>query len=257
MGISIKMRLRSWESPGLETRRLGPIVGCAVAGGWVTGIVFWRGLLAITLAGWLASPPSVAAEEKPDHERVVRAGRFELIDNSRRTRARLFTNDHGAGLVLLDEAGTMRATLYVGSDVPRLLLLDQEGKLRGTFAITADGSTMLQLNDKAGAETATLLATADGTSTLKVERLDTTSEAVPASLADGRQDGDSAPTEFLPHVTGGSVRWTNNSPNRRPLYDGAYSFSLHNGLGRAIRNVLCMVVFHDANGQAIETDTVQ
>jgi S1-C subfamily serine protease len=35
------MRLRSWKRPRVGTRRLGLIVGCAVAGGWIAGIIFW------------------------------------------------------------------------------------------------------------------------------------------------------------------------------------------------------------------------
>lgn len=34
------MRLRSWTRPIPESRRLGLIVGCAVAGGWLAGILF-------------------------------------------------------------------------------------------------------------------------------------------------------------------------------------------------------------------------
>jgi S1-C subfamily serine protease len=35
------MRLRAWKRPRAGRRSLGLIVGCAVAGGWVAGIVFW------------------------------------------------------------------------------------------------------------------------------------------------------------------------------------------------------------------------
>jgi len=54
-------------------------------------------------------------------------------------------------------------------------------------------------------------------------------------------------------VSGGQIQW---SWKWHGALAGRYSFSLHNKLREPIRDVLCLVVFYDRSGSAIEVDAI-
>ena len=92
---------------------------------------------------------------------VVKAERFEVVDQGGNSRAVLTTLDDGRpSLALMDTSGKVRAWLFLsvdGSpnliliDNPRLALVDAAGELRITQSLDADGSPTLGLRDEAGA----------------------------------------------------------------------------------------------------------
>ncbi len=102
---------------------------------------------------------------------LVRAHRFELLDENGKMRAALGVDKDGPGLVLrdqnekaraalavykkgsgldlTDEAGKVRAALVVDKKGPWLALLDENEKVRATLDATKDGSG-LELRDENG-----------------------------------------------------------------------------------------------------------
>ena len=114
------------------------------------------GLVAIAL---LISGCGGEFDESKVHS-VMKAERFEVVDQGGNTRAVLTTLDDGRpSLVLTDTNGEFRAWLFLSADGspnlvlidnPRLALMDTAGELRITQSLDADGSPILGLRDKAG-----------------------------------------------------------------------------------------------------------
>ncbi len=70
---------------------------------------------------------------------VIRAGRFQLVDENGSDRAVLTVDKDGPSLTLLDENGNDRALLYMfREDEPGLLLLDENGKTRARLHVDKD-----------------------------------------------------------------------------------------------------------------------
>jgi hypothetical protein len=85
-------------------------------------------------------------------QEVVRAKRFEVVDDQGRSRALLSVLPDGSpGLTLYDGAGKQRAGLGLLPDgTPRLALHDAAGKQRAGLTVLPDGSPGLALFDAAG-----------------------------------------------------------------------------------------------------------
>jgi hypothetical protein len=249
------------------------------------------GLLGGIVGAQLGSPVTAVAEDTPAHQTVIRAGRFELVDSSGRTRARLSlespvatTGSRAAeaeaeAVLLLDGLSPeiVRERVARATEFVALTMWDSQGKERtvvpeGLVVLKSppakDGSieeTTLGGERPPDVRTVTsskelrvaLTVTADGASKAGIEK----QERLPATTpnTDTTQSAVNIPKHLLTWVKGGTVLWTdqNQGTSPRPFYDGTYSFSVHNGLDRAIRHVLCRVVFYDAAGQAVETDMVQ
>jgi len=120
-------------------------------------------VLAAVAAAYAAGQAKVSAPE------VIRAQRFELVDEKGSPRAMLGLLLHGGpGFTLYDEKGNMRATLMVLPDGspgftfsdeklvlladrgPGLTLYDEKGKMRAGLTVLPDGGPILELLDSSG-----------------------------------------------------------------------------------------------------------
>jgi len=120
-------------------------------------------IAAVCLVVTAAAIAYAAGQATAPVQEVVRAQKFELVDEAGKMRAALAMLPSGAGLGLYDNDGKLRADLLLLSDGgPRLRLLDKEEKPRAGLMLLADGSPALVLYDKDGKARAGLLVSADG-----------------------------------------------------------------------------------------------
>ncbi|MFO7958089.1 MAG: hypothetical protein R6X33_13435 [Candidatus Brocadiia bacterium] len=114
----------------------------------------------------------VSPEAQEDAERVVKAGRFVLVDDLGRKRgefgvspggpelvfhdeyenagleARLY--DHGPALAMMDGFGNCRVLVNVTDGVPTVTLLDELETSRVQLGVKVDGTPVLALRDRDG-----------------------------------------------------------------------------------------------------------
>jgi hypothetical protein len=85
-------------------------------------------------------------------EEVIRAKRFEMVDDEGQARVVLGTQDETSGLMLLDSNGQSVAELAVSDDTgsAMLSLYDERGSLRASLDLDADGSPTVGLYDISG-----------------------------------------------------------------------------------------------------------
>ena len=85
-------------------------------------------------------------------EEVIRAKRFEVIDDAGRPRVIVGTQQEASGLMLLDGNGQNVAELAVSAEMgsTTLSLYDLRGSLRASLDLDQDGSPTLGLYDLAG-----------------------------------------------------------------------------------------------------------
>lgn len=140
-----------------------------------------------------SAPPVVtaaaaqAADAVPD---VVRAKRFELVDDTGKMRALLAMHPDGSpGLWLLDTAGKARGGLFVATDGrPTLSLYDAAGEPLAMLGVLPDGSWGLWLVDATGTPRAALGVRPNGTSGLALSDAAGEARALLATSADGSPD---------------------------------------------------------------------
>ena len=159
---------------------------------------------------------------------VVRAKRFELVDEKGRVRVVLSTEllgDHGKsfgwrganfpGLSLYDENGREGVALSVRPDGGGVLNLDQKGESRANLNVLADGSPCLSLRNDSGKEQAVLTVEPDGKARLYLADGEETARVNLMVLPDGRpgmtlleQHARPVPcaVETIEHVGGGGIR---------------------------------------------------
>ncbi len=80
---------------------------------------------------------------------VVRAKRFEVVDDNGKTRGVFeVVPDGKARLMLFDEDGNTRGTFAVARNGVVVGLFDGNGKTRASLGVTPDGASSLSLSDK-------------------------------------------------------------------------------------------------------------
>jgi len=105
--------------------------------------------------------PTLQAQVGAGAERVVRANRFVLEDESGKPRAMLYAGKGEPGLTLFDENGKVRAMLSATADGSGLSLLDAAGKPCAGLVVNAGGSG-LDLSYAAGKGRALLAVVKSG-----------------------------------------------------------------------------------------------
>ncbi len=119
---------------------------------------------------WYAMVKAGEERPEPDHreahimvEEVIRAGRFEVVDDGGKVRAILGAQNETAGLMLLDGNGQNVAELAVSDEFggTTLSLYDLRGSLRVSLDLDHEGSPTLGLYDLAG-ESRVSLGIAEG-----------------------------------------------------------------------------------------------
>ncbi len=106
----------------------------------------------------------VFAQKRPPHRKLLRAERFELVDQSGKSHAALsFDLEGRASLALFSKTGSSVVTLMVGEEgEPSLDLYDQGGKARVALSLLASGEPSLNLHDEEGKRRAALGLRSDG-----------------------------------------------------------------------------------------------
>ena len=135
-----------------------------------------------------------AGQASADHERILRAHRYEVVDHAGKLRASLASEKDGstrlalldsqghsqvvaeqlpdgrAQLYLADPKGKRRILLAVAPDgQPRIALADTDGTERIIFTTETKGPASLKLCDAAGKPRSLLSAAADGATELSLQ----------------------------------------------------------------------------------------
>ena len=140
------------------------------------------GVLACLAWNSVGSDGASASQEKSDSDRVVRAGRFELVSPDGTVRARISMDPDGPMIRLLDSKGLDQVTLLafkdgksrisiigpsgfvqsglyaIGAERAGLVIGDEEGNTRVSCDSHRTGGASLTLLDKEGKDTARLPA---------------------------------------------------------------------------------------------------
>ncbi len=114
--------------------------------------------LCIALVPWLPLPSKASSAD------VIRAQRFELVDEAGSMRAALFVDDIGSGLLLYDELGEVGARLGMLAESPGLVLFDRRGGPRAELVVLPNGNPSLHLYDERGKAQTVLAVVTDGNS---------------------------------------------------------------------------------------------
>ena len=137
--MTVEERVEKLENALARAKRRSRML---LAGVLVAGAV---GVIVASLAGI----PAEAAPDKGGVHKVVRAEKFEVVDQKGKTRAILAAYKPGPALMLYDEDGKERAGLAVGDNGPRLVFWDEKGKAR-TGLVAQKGGPALELYDAKG-----------------------------------------------------------------------------------------------------------
>lgn len=99
-----------------------------------------------------------------DVEKVIRANKFEVVDNQGRTRAIFTEVTSGAGLAIFDEKGKTQILLSMDKETgPALILHDETSDFSATLSVKKVGPA-LSLNDERGNIRAGLVVMEEGPS---------------------------------------------------------------------------------------------
>lgn len=97
-----------------------------------------------------AGIPAEAAPDKGGVHKVVRAERFEVVDQNGKARVTLGADKDGSGLTLWDEKGTPHASLAATKNGSGLVLHDEKGNVRAVLSAfwTGPGLALADENGK-------------------------------------------------------------------------------------------------------------
>ena len=117
-------------------------------------------------------PPSILDENRPEEnvatQHVIRANKFELVDEKGKIRAVLGLSDGEPRLALADPAGQILVALSLEVDhkfsqekIPTLRFFDRAGKIRNEISLNRAGDPVIVIRNKKGGTIASLTATDD------------------------------------------------------------------------------------------------
>src|SRR5712692_8737214 len=118
--------------------------------GVVLVVAVVAGLVGSVVSSWFLMGSPVFAQKAPQHEKVLQAEKFEVVDRDGKLRAVLGTDPSGSvNLLLYDRAGKQGAGQFgmLPNGNSGLLLYDQAGKIRATLQLL-DGEPSLDLSGK-------------------------------------------------------------------------------------------------------------
>jgi len=149
-GASTAERLSALERRIATTTRFNRALLLAVGlltSGWLAGA-----------AGQPAPAPARAGDREPTIAEVVRAHRFEMIDQDGRVRAEIGFDEGGSGgLFLYDDRERLRTCVVHDATQSAMLMLDEGGMIRLGAQHAEHGRSVLAMHSR-GSESATILS---------------------------------------------------------------------------------------------------
>lgn len=138
----------------MSTKQYGLTLALAMIAGMVGGVV----------SSWFFIGRLMVAQKIPQQAKVLRAERFELVDQSGKVRAVLDTG----GRAPTGESITMIESMTGIAPEPALRLYDRDGNVRGVFGLWLDEDPVLEYRGKDGKSRVRLASTPDQASFLQL-----------------------------------------------------------------------------------------
>jgi hypothetical protein len=118
--------------------------------GWMLTLALIAGLAGGAAFQWLFTERPAFAEKTPLHEKVLKAEKFELVDEGGHEHASLAIGADGTpSMVLYDVDHSVRLVVeLMAKGNARVFFSDQNGKIRHVLGTAEDGSPFIQFRDR-------------------------------------------------------------------------------------------------------------